>query len=246
MTAFDAIPNAEIDIDAPVKSSTASKLRDNPESIMEGDATALAAGKGVFVEKSGQTALITDETDTKLVLRPGGAGSAAWGAALGWTLVERKEIAAAVTTVSFTGLDGNTDEVYKLIGRIVKPTIGISTYSFRPNGVVTNQSMGRVINGAAVAVAANLDFFVNTSDIESVSFECLIHARDTVQSIAIPRSFIGKVMSYSKVGNIFKNVEDFGGAWDTTANMTSLDINSSVALKIGIGSTFELFKAAQA
>ncbi len=249
MTAYSDVPNSELAIDAPVKSSTHQTLRDNTLSIFEGDATAIAAGKALAIDSGGQTAVKTDETDTRKVLRPDGVNTVVWGDNPGWNLVERKEIAAAVQSVSFTGLDGNTDEVYKLIARINKAAnaAGTSIFSLRPNGVVTNQHMGRVINGAAIAFAADLVFYNDTTvNQEIVSLETLIHARDTVAAIALPRSFMGKVISYDNLNNIMKTVEEFGGAWDTTANMTSLDVHSTIAADIGIGSTFELFKLAQA
>ena len=251
MTAFDAIPDSEVNIDKPVKSSTAKKFRDNPESIMEGDATALAAGKGVFIEKDpgggNQTAIITDETDTEKVFTPDGLGSGKWTSGLiGMILVERKEIAVAVASVSFSGLDGDTDEVYKLIGRINKalPSSPV-VFSFKPNGLATNQGISRVNNGAPVVTSAALPFIVSASFATHIAFECLIHAREVVQAITMPRTFNGKVTEINTGANTVPQMIDFGGMWDGAGNMTSLDVAGSFALSIGVGSTFELFKLVQ-
>jgi hypothetical protein len=78
MTAFVAIPDAEIDPNKPALSSTMVKMRDNPEAIMQGDATALSAGKGVALDWNGKTAILTDETDTDQRLAPDGTGSVRW------------------------------------------------------------------------------------------------------------------------------------------------------------------------
>ena len=78
MTTYAAIPDAEIDPNKPALSSTMVKMRDNPLAVVQGDPTAIAAGLGVYVDKSGQMALLTDETDTDKVLTPDGAGSARW------------------------------------------------------------------------------------------------------------------------------------------------------------------------
>ena len=199
MSTYDAIPDSEIDIDKSVKSSTGKKFRDNPEAITQGDPTALAAGEGVAIDfdfgSGPQTAVITDETDQTKVLAPDGAGGVEWSSAFkpGLIFIERKEVASAVQNVIFSGLDGDTDEVYKIIGRIIKP-FGVVTYRFRPNGVTTNQSIGVTSNGS-FSTTTPLDFLVAAiTDGNNISFECLIHARAAVQSQAMDRTFLGKAM----------------------------------------------------
>lgn len=80
---YSAIPDSEVDPSKPILSTTGYKFRDNPIAICEGEAAALAAGKGVAIDKDfgagSQTAIITDELDTTKVLKPDGAGSAVWG-----------------------------------------------------------------------------------------------------------------------------------------------------------------------
>ena len=250
MTAFDEITNAELAIDAAAKSSTASKFRDNPEAIMEGDPTAVSAGKGVAIDVDpgggSQTAIITDVTDATKVLRPDGAGSVAWGDALGWTLIERKQISVAVATVDFTGLDGDTDEVYKLHGRIRKTPAGSSTFSLRPNGLTTDLAGAVVVNGAAAVTAALINFVTTGANAAiEVSFEVLIHARETIEALSQARMFQGKAAEGDPLASAFRLI-DFGGMWDGVGNLVNLEIDSTLASGIGLGSTFELFKAAQA
>ncbi len=245
MTTYADIPDTELDIDKPVKSSTAKQQRDNPLAIMEGDPTAVAAGKGVnidFDEGAGsQTAIKTDEIDTQKILVPDGFGSVKWSSErVGMFLIERKQIAGAVQNVTFSGLDGDADEVYKLIGRIIKPA-GVAAYRFRPNGLTTNQSMGVTSNGT-FALFGTLDFLTAVIAAGNIiSFECLIHARETVEATGMDRQFIGKAMESGSA----LQVNDFGGVWGGAGNITSLLVSSSIASGIGIGSTFELFKLVQ-
>jgi hypothetical protein len=82
MATYDEIPDSELAVDAPVKSSTHEKLRDNPLAALEGDPTAKAENAGLFIEFDGgggsQTGILTDETDTSKVLAPDGVGGAEW------------------------------------------------------------------------------------------------------------------------------------------------------------------------
>lgn len=243
MTVFDPIPNTEVDIDKAVKSSTGKKFRDNPEAIMEGDATALAAGKGIFVEKSGQTAIITDETDVEKILTPDGAGGAKWTSGLiGMILVERKEITgAAVNDVTFSDLDGDTDEVYFLLGRIKRQLAAtVADFSIQPNALATNQSSRLIVDGTA-QTSADLEF-ADINDTQSgLAFHMWIHARTL-----FARTFEGQTILANPIAATVPSIQQFGGIWDEEAtNITSLKIVSTFPPQINIGSTFELFKLAQ-
>lgn len=251
MTAFDEVTAAEIAIDAAAKSSTAAKLRDNPESIMEGDATALAAGKGVAIEfdfgGGSQTAIITDETDSDKVLTPDGAGAVQWSTGFkpGLVLVERKEIDAAVATVTFSGLDGDTDEVYKLIGRIENNgTVNTPIFRLRPNGVSTNQDARNIINAVSTTIG-QLQFIIGQGSDNDYSFEMLIHAAETIGVVTMLRSFLGKSIEYPQAAG-GPTVQDFAMVWRGAGNLTSLEIHADAGTEIQPGSTFELFKLAQA
>lgn len=252
MATFDAIPNTELDIDKAVKSSTAKKFRDNPIAALEGDATAQAAGAGLFIEKDPgggpQTGIITDETDIKKVLTPDGAGNAKWSPDFkpALILVERKEIAVAVSTVTFSSLDGNTDEVYKLIGRIENNvTANTPIFRLRPNGLSTDQNARNIINGVS-SVIGQLQFIVGQGSNNDYSFEMIIHAKETVGAITMLRSFFGKSIEYPQAAAAVASIQDFGMVWRGAGNLISLDIHADISTEIQPGSTFELFKFAQA
>lgn len=103
MTTWSEIFNSEVDPDSPFTTSLATRYRDNPEAIMEGDATALSAGRGVAIEKSSQTAVITDTTNTTRFLRPDGSGSVEFAALTGQ--IDQAALDTATGTVSATSED---------------------------------------------------------------------------------------------------------------------------------------------
>ncbi len=252
MAAYSSIPNSEVDIDKPVKSSTGKKFRDNPLAVTQGDPTALLAGEGVAIDydfgAGSQTSIITDETDSKKALAPDGAGGAFWSDSIaGWTLLERKEIAVATNLVTFAGLNGDVEEVYKIIGRIRKVVVGSTTLDLVPNGTLLFGASKIIENAVVFNIANRMRMLRQTSAVGGtfwLSFECLIHARLTVQAVLHARTFTGKAMETDGV-NAPLQVADFAGNWNQAVNITSLDVLASLAGSIDVGSTFELFKLAQ-
>ncbi len=246
MAVYGDIPNPEIDIDEAVKSSTAKKFRDNPLAVTQGDPTALAAGEGVAIDFNGQTSIITDELDTDKILRPDGVGQAEWSASgLGMILVERIEVGANVTSVTFAGLNGNAHEVYKLIGRIRNNLVSSPIFDIRPNGSAASRATRRIIDGVLAVNTIDIQI-IDTALPNSISeFECLIHAREVVQAQTLSRLFLGKSIEASNAGVLMRQVVDWGAQWLGVGNITSLVINSNIAGGIAQGSTFELFKFAQ-
>lgn len=249
MSVYADIPNAEVDIDKAVKSSTAKKFRDNPLAALEGDPTAKAAGVGLFIEKDPgaglQTGILTDDNDVDKVLTPDGAGGAKWSSGVsGMVLVERKEIAAAVTVVTFAGLDGDADEIYKLVARINAVS---ATYSLRPNGLVTNQAFRRNEN-AVSSSGVGMPIVQVGIGIEQLMFTLEFHARDIVLATNMGRMVLGQAMSANTAGIGSPTVpilNQFGHLWTGAGNVTTLDVISSVANGIGIGSTLNLYKLTQ-
>ena len=246
MAVFGEIPNPEVDIDAPVKSSTAKKLRDNTYAITEGDPTALAAGRGVAIDfdfgAGLQTAIITDELDTNKSLTPDGAGSVKWTSGVsGMVLVERKELAAAVSRVDFTGLNGNVDEVYRLVARINKVTNLITDLILTVNGGV-NLDGTRMTENGVTRVDTIGRFHQPQAFPTVIQVDMLIHARQVVQALNIPRVMQGKVIETQ--ANLLETVNDFGIVDIALGNYTSIELGAGTNA-LGIGSTFELFKLSQ-
>jgi hypothetical protein len=244
MAVFGEIPNPEVDIDAPVKSSTAKKLRDNLYAITEGDPTALAAGRGVSIEKGGQTSIITDDVDVTKSLTPDGLGGAKWTSGVsGMVLVERIEVAVATTRVDFTGLDGDVDEVYRLVARLWHNS------SFGSSDLIMTKN-GGVLLGNTLLVETGVPrgdtigrFYADAGVVnDAIQIDMLIHARQTVAGQDIPRVFQGKVVEAQTFQAI--RVTEFMIADSGLGNYTSLELGAG-ANRILPGSVVELFKLSQ-
>ena len=157
------------------------------------------------------------------------------------TLIEKKEIFAAVTTVTFSGLDGNTDGIYVLESR-VKPVSGLITLSLLPNGLTTNQSgnIGFLGSSYIAGAVAKLPLGQCAGAAGTVG-ECVSSVRLYASAIgagALPqrRRLMGN-MQYTSTYAVLS------GLWiDTSTNITSLVIEGHLPNEIDIGSTFALYK----
>jgi len=158
----------------------------------------------------------------------------------GFALIETKRISAATTSVTFSGLDGDTDEAYYLTFRI-KFVGGIGKrLDWRPNGLTTNQASDRHYH------ADN-----NTHTRESYTSLVMTYSGGTADVLAtgsmlieaktgLGRSYTVQAM-HSESG--ITHGMDVGGLWnETTTNLTSIDFVSSVANGIGADSVISLYK----
>src|SRR5512135_1493819 len=62
------------------------------------------------------------------------------GTVSGLTLIERQVVTTSVTSVTFSGLNGDADGVYLLLLRLKAATASTAVISIQPNGVTTNQN----------------------------------------------------------------------------------------------------------
>lgn len=164
------------------------------------------------------------------------------------TLIEKKTITTGTTTVTFSSLDGDADEVYLLIGRIKNGTGSDSDYFLRPNGISTNQETTELAwfpFSTVVGVNANLILlFLEASNIGS--YTMTFHAKRSSNSVAMSRLFTGQFTEHDVAG-VSAVGEMTAGFWnETSTNVTSLDIVATTASAIGDGSELLLYKVAQA
>ncbi len=175
----------------------------------------------------------------------GGGG----GGGSGWDLIETKDITAATTSVSFTGLNGDVDKYYQIVYVIEKPitTASNSSYVLRPNGISTNQNTIERNFSSSGGVGTNLfsdlrlaggGLQANIQMLGSFFFEA--------QTGNLIRQMMGSKNTFS-TGQLF----NFGrvarvvsaSIWeDSTTNITSFDIVANFANIMGVGSTFSLYK----
>lgn len=154
------------------------------------------------------------------------------------------EIQTPVTTITIPNLNGDVDEEYELIIRIVNGFSGVSDYSLKLNGdtaynygrqyvtgVGTTASAGRgVVQGiVTIGHAANLaELTIGHLVLDAKSGKVRTAVKKTAYEI-----------SGTTVGGVYAS----GDSWNnTTSNITSLVVSSNSALGIGVGSRVILLK----
>lgn len=165
----------------------------------------------------------------------------------GLVLVEKKIITSDVSSVTFSSLDGDTDEVYRIIGKILAPATGARDLELRPNGVTTAQigvSHGARSNGVvdvdALTRLVLIKLYGNIA--HEASFDAIFWARKTVNSVAQDRVFQSTFQARN-TGNRLVGV--VSGEWNEQAtNVTSLVVSTSSG-NILNGSTIALYKMRQ-
>ena len=160
-----------------------------------------------------------------------------------WTLVERYSVtSAAVTSKTFSGLNGNTDRRYKIVSRMVN-AIGVITYgvyfnadngsNYRYQGINSNNS---TISGptnvyTAVPIGSSrgsgIPIFIK-GEIDAASG----YLRNATFHATAPTS--GTAMTY---------IDNFATVWNNSAdNITSMTVLGDQANGLGIGTYIELWK----
>ena len=165
----------------------------------------------------------------------------------GRILVEKKEILAAVTTVTFTGLDGNTDGIYVLEMHIVPAAAVNCNYFLNPNGLITNQEGTVVTRTGAFNQTNNTRWQVGvTYSTEGAGAPGAMFTTTKVWARAAGPGAVGLTRRYRSSSEALAGTgiqEDGSGVWtDTSTNITSLVIEANQASHIGIGTTLALYK----
>lgn len=180
-------------------------------------------------------------------------GTGAWtvpaGGSGGMTLVEAKTITSNSTTVTFSGLTGNSDITYLLQGKLINSSgTGFCILTLRPNGATTNQHASSlywdsttiaVISGSTSALTVGF-FNVNNT---WMTFEAKLYAKKNPNSVASPLQFDLDHWFTWDGTKTFHGIG--GGEWtETSTEMTSLDVVASVSNCISSGSQLFLYKYA--
>jgi hypothetical protein len=162
------------------------------------------------------------------------------------------EVAADTTSVTFgiggdgaigRSLDGDIDEAYVIEFYIPAPLAGTPDYAVKPNNISTNQVSARRYHGTSASTA-------NTTDVGWIFNRQAPNARHTSGTIEI-QAKTGKPRAYQTDAVIGAIPEDINNVWtsgnagwwnDTTTNITSIVIDSTVAATIKAGARFVLFR----
>jgi hypothetical protein len=174
-------------------------------------------------------------------------GSGLAGSA-GMILVEKKTITSNTNSVTFTGLNGETDAVYYCTYRILESTgAGSQSYYLRPNGLTTNQySVGNLASaGASVNTTYASDMFLTSVDAsQDTSGDFIFFAKKADGAAgSVSRQYIAQ--SYSVLSGVVGRLLGSGIWEESSTTLTSLEIYCSGASAIGTGSEIALYKLSQ-
>jgi hypothetical protein len=211
--------------------------------------TGLGGAQGYFVP--GAQGSQGPQGSTGLGGAQGLQGNVGGSAGSALVLVQSQTVSgAAVQSVTFSGLNGDSDRFYLLKIKLKKGTSSNTSYYLRPNSVTTNLSSqmfavyrandgtGGQSNGPDSTIyIGGTSWASGTWD-----FNAYISAEKTV-----PRLFNIRHDKWANngtgAGQTQLAMSSITGRWnETTTNMTSLQIYASVASGIAVGSEFHLYK----
>lgn len=176
-------------------------------------------------------------TRTDCTISSGGAGAL--------TLVESHTFTANATSFTFSGLDGDTDGQYLLIGRLIANG-GTNTLNLEPNALASNLLFSRNFNGGQNTDLTDWRLCDACSASTTIHFALTVYGSKSINSVASVRNVNGSITQVIGGGSGSNFILNVGGTWNETAtNLTSLRLISNVASGIGNGSYAALYKYTQ-
>jgi hypothetical protein len=151
-------------------------------------------------------------------------------------VVARDELGANATTITLSGLNGDLDEEYEVVGRLDLTTTAHSL-DMQINGTSVNLSTGRVNNGGGI-INDTAGLFLGSGAVSSEN-ELSFRMRFFVKRGNMRRGWEASTVHTFSAGTIHVN-NHTGVLLDETANITSIGFNSTVASGILAGSWVEV------
>jgi hypothetical protein len=169
------------------------------------------------------------------------------------SLIETIDVTSPVTTVSFTGLNGDVDKSYRLVWTIVKsggPASPVTQTVLRPNGVTTGLQSTVRTNSASGASLGGVNFFLRMAQSGGITNDGNTSGKTLIMAETgkLLRTFKSEVIQSFPTfpGSPPRSLNNltFSGFWnDNTTNLTSLDIVAVGGVHpIAVGSTFSLYR----
>lgn len=157
-------------------------------------------------------------------------------------LVENHDFAGAATSYTFSGLDGDTDEVYVLAFRVKKAVAAAMNLEIQPNAATTNQvSSGFFAGAGGTSGVLNNATMRVTEDGDATS-------GNVSEGVVIINAKTGMVRT-ARCNWVVATASpavfsaDFASVWNETAtNITSLVFIANQANGIGAGSYARLYR----
>ncbi len=169
----------------------------------------------------------------------GQAGSA-------WDLIEKKDIVTPTGSITFSGLNGDVDEVYMLLFRNLSPAGGSSPaiVDLRPNAIA-NVGFTTLYNMAGTGVTTI--FTASTQlQIQRVSTSALtpVFGKFIFYAKTGQRRMLQGLSSESRAATNDFNGKYWTGRWqDETTNITSIELIANASDRISAGSSWQLYRA---
>jgi hypothetical protein len=149
-------------------------------------------------------------------------------------------VAVNQTNVTFSNLNGDVDQGYEMIGRIMTPASGTVVLSVQPNFATTNQSGNSTVSINGAVTAGPLTLWTIDGVVNPAASGCFTWFKALISThTGFQRVFACETLSFlNGVSNrVSLNIVNWG---NTTDVVTSLTVNSSLAGAIGAGSTINL------
>lgn len=223
-----------------------SKLANMAQSRIKGRAASAGTGDPQDLTPDEVSEVLDGASDPFIRSSAASAGSPIVSGFGGLQFIDKILVTSASTTVTFSALNGDNDEVYLMTGRIIIPSGGTPWFTWQPNSIATNQTSIRFYanaGGSATSDRTDLMILQGVGG-TTVSFYMTIWAKKTSHGVSMTRSYRGDWRA--RYGSNAEAVGTMSGMWDeTSTNITSIDIVSDTASKIGDGSEFVLYRYAQ-
>lgn len=168
-----------------------------------------------------------------------GPPAAAEGGSI-WDFIQTKNIAVDTNSVIFSGLNGDVDDVYKMVFTAIDYPGTTTAWQFRPNGVTTNQISMALLH--RTNIGSNPIFIFNHLNMHNEGDVYLGGRLYFDAKTGKPRQFYCEDQiserSVAKVQKAF-----FSGFWnDTSTNITSLEVFTPGGNGITAGSVWSLWR----
>lgn len=183
--------------------------------------------------------------DSQRALDVGVSGFPSSGGAL--ELIENFDFGGDATSHSFAGLDGDTEEVYLLVYKIIKAVAAATNVDLKPNGTATNQEMRAAyygsggtgnLNATALRISSNGAAAVGWIDAGQAWIDAKTGTKRTVRA--------NYLQSDPAAGTNIYEI-DAACVWNENAtNITSIDVVCDQANGIKAGSYLRLYKLKKA
>jgi len=152
-------------------------------------------------------------------------------------IVSRTVLTADATTLSLTGLDGDTDGEYEISGTLIT-SLSAQDVDIAPNGSTTNMNTERVVSGGSAVDDSNGQF--NSSGSATghnvLRVKMRFWAARTINGVAVRRGFRATNAHQFGASSWINNIDVSGNWEDAAANLTSLDFICTLASGILEGS----------